>query len=48
MANIPEGVAAGYAVTDMHLRHHPAEVLGVVREVVQIGAVEIEDTAHRI
>src|SRR6516225_11092921 len=41
-------MAIGSCLVDMHLGHEPAEILGVVRQVVQIGRVEIVRTAgHR-
>ena len=33
---------------DMDFGHQPAEVLGVVRQVIEIGGVEIEHATRRI
>jgi hypothetical protein len=47
IADIPIGVAR-HAVADVDLGHHPAEVLRVVGEHVEIGGVDIESLAGGI
>src|SRR5262252_6887817 len=47
-AGIPVRIAASDAIADMNLGHHATEVFGVVRKVVELGCVEIENAPRRI
>src|SRR6516164_7806261 len=47
-AAISEGVAARHAAADVDFGHHPAEVLGIVRQPVEIRFIEIENAARGI
>src|SRR5256884_6596391 len=48
VAGVTECVAARDARADMYFSHHPAEIFGVIRQVVEIGGVHIEDAPRRI
>src|SRR6185436_16384306 len=41
-------VLAGRTTDDANLGHEAAEVLGIVREVVEVRRVEVEDAARRV
>jgi hypothetical protein len=48
ITGVSECVATGHAVADVDFGHHAAEIFGVVRQSVQIGFIEIENSARRI
>src|SRR5262252_3813972 len=48
VAGIPERIAASDAIADVNLGHEPTEVFGVVRKVVELRSVKIENASRRI
>src|SRR5215469_15222996 len=48
VAGIPERIAASDATADVDLGHEPTEVFSVVRKVVELGSVKIENAPRRI
>jgi hypothetical protein len=48
VAGITECAAARYAIADMNFGHEPAEVFGVVGQMVEVGGVQIKHAAGRI
>src|SRR5580700_5223472 len=41
-------IATTHTVADMYFGHHPAEIFGVVREVIELGSVEVERASRLI
>src|SRR5215469_10174568 len=48
VAGIPERVATGDASADVNLGHKTTEVFGVVRKVVELRSVKVENASRRI